>query len=303
MPRYVRRGRRVHDSDDDEMELDEDEDRAMLDGLSQLILGRGDGSGGRGAEPIRAPVGRGRRRAGAEMGISEFAQSQIPLLKAESGQISENIGVAVELMAEIAAECASMDDFPPVDQILESVAALDELLVNVHRQDAALDSIKTQLLTNDEAYPTPEDLAREYASIAGSTDPIDTKSNLVAEVRAAVYAASKNAKYAPELGDDEDLMVTEERVDYKDPLTMILIEHVVKSGECGHMFEDATIRQFIREQNGRAECPVTGCNKYVTAAALVRDPHTERKLRKFKAELEKSQNRRKPTEEYEVVDD
>lgn len=65
-----------------------------------------------------------------------------------------------------------------------------------------------------------------------------------------------------EAEDDEDLIIAEEHVDVRCPLSMVVMEDPYTSQKCKHTFEKNSIVQFLRSQpNGRAPCPQTGCGK------------------------------------------
>ena len=88
------------------------------------------------------------------------------------------------------------------------------------------------------------------------------------------------------LGDD-DLMVTEETREFKDPWTRKLIEDPVTNKECGHTYERSTVERFLAS-NAKSrkplKCPVVGCtNNNITKAQLVTDANIKRQIMKQKS--------------------
>lgn len=68
-----------------------------------------------------------------------------------------------------------------------------------------------------------------------------------------------------EADDDEDLIIAEEHVDVRCPLSMVVMQDPYTSRKCKHTFEKNSIVQFLRSQpHGRARCPQTGCGKVRT---------------------------------------
>ncbi|KAI0133565.1 zinc-finger of the MIZ type in Nse subunit-domain-containing protein [Xylariales sp. AK1849] len=62
--------------------------------------------------------------------------------------------------------------------------------------------------------------------------------------------------------EDEDLIIAEEVIDLKCPLSLIVMTEPYTSDKCKHTFEKTAISEFLNSKPGRkAQCPQTGCNK------------------------------------------
>ncbi|OTA98639.1 hypothetical protein M426DRAFT_325797 [Hypoxylon sp. CI-4A] len=81
--------------------------------------------------------------------------------------------------------------------------------------------------------------------------------------------------------DDDDLIVAEEHLDVRCPLSMVVMQDPYTSSKCKHTFEKASIVQFLRGQPGqRARCPQTGCNKEVSIDDFRPDPVMFRRIKR-----------------------
>ncbi|KAI1760048.1 zinc-finger of the MIZ type in Nse subunit-domain-containing protein [Hypoxylon sp. FL1150] len=84
-----------------------------------------------------------------------------------------------------------------------------------------------------------------------------------------------------EAGDDEDLIIAEEHVDVRCPLSMVVMEDPYTCQICKHTFEKNSITQFLRSQpGGRAQCPQTGCVKQISIQDFQPDPVMLRKIKR-----------------------
>ncbi|ORZ35158.1 zinc-finger of the MIZ type in Nse subunit-domain-containing protein [Catenaria anguillulae PL171] len=147
--------------------------------------------------------------------------------------------------------------------------------------------------------PDPDDVATSFRAHfaesstanpppAPTADGIPT-GNLAVAARAKMWELTKDPRFAPgDLDEDDDLMITAEKEDFRDPITAGTFKHPVRSSLCKHRYENHAIRQLIQQANGRTECPVAGCPHYVREDQLEKDPIFERKLKRHLAELEKA---------------
>ncbi|KAI1770338.1 zinc-finger of the MIZ type in Nse subunit-domain-containing protein [Hypoxylon cercidicola] len=84
-----------------------------------------------------------------------------------------------------------------------------------------------------------------------------------------------------EADDDEDLIIAEEHVDVRCPLSMVVMQDPYTSQKCKHTFEKNSIVQFLRGQpGGRARCPQTGCGKEISIKDFQPDPVMLRRIKR-----------------------
>ncbi|KAJ3083627.1 hypothetical protein HDU99_007898 [Rhizoclosmatium hyalinum] len=118
---------------------------------------------------------------------------------------------------------------------------------------------------------------------------IELKKKLAEILTTGPYSSNGSAGDM-DVDSDEDLAIVGGQSNFKCPLTqMLMTNEIYTSSVCNHSFSDA-IKQLIRSsQNGRAECPVAGCNKYVRNENLVRDKGMERKAKAHVRKLEEEE--------------
>lgn len=68
--------------------------------------------------------------------------------------------------------------------------------------------------------------------------------------------------------DDEDLVVAQERIEYKCPLTKHYYVNPVTSIACGHSFEKEAILAMFSRSGDEIKCPVPACSHHFTARLL-----------------------------------
>ncbi|KAI1472632.1 zinc-finger of the MIZ type in Nse subunit-domain-containing protein [Daldinia caldariorum] len=81
-----------------------------------------------------------------------------------------------------------------------------------------------------------------------------------------------------EASDDDDLIVAEEHLDIRCPLSLVVMKDPYTSTKCRHTFEKDSIIQFLG--NRRARCPQAGCNKEVTISDFHPDPVMLRNIKR-----------------------
>ncbi|KAH8666720.1 zinc-finger of the MIZ type in Nse subunit-domain-containing protein [Xylariales sp. PMI_506] len=101
--------------------------------------------------------------------------------------------------------------------------------------------------------------------------------------------------------EDDDLVVENEIVDLRCPLTLVTMSEPFTSSKCKHTFEKAAITEYLRSKPGRkATCPQTGCNKEVSLKDFALD---EVFLRRIKRAQEKRERNRDEDDEEEGEED
>ncbi|KAI0176552.1 zinc-finger of the MIZ type in Nse subunit-domain-containing protein [Hypoxylon sp. FL1284] len=84
-----------------------------------------------------------------------------------------------------------------------------------------------------------------------------------------------------EADDDEDLIIAEEHVDIRCPLSMGVMQDPYTSRKCKHTFEKSSIVEFLRSQRGgRARCPQTGCREEITISDFQPDHVMLRRIKR-----------------------
>lgn len=80
--------------------------------------------------------------------------------------------------------------------------------------------------------------------------------------------------------DDGDLEMTyRSKRNLKCPITMMTFREPVRSKVCVHVFSRDAVMEMLRRNDGEIECPVAGCDKFLTQQDLQRDRVTERRVR------------------------
>ncbi|KAI0378974.1 zinc-finger of the MIZ type in Nse subunit-domain-containing protein [Hypomontagnella monticulosa] len=100
--------------------------------------------------------------------------------------------------------------------------------------------------------------------------------------------------------DDEDLIVAEEHLDIRCPLSLTVMKDPYTSAKCKHTFEKASIVEFLRDKPGRrARCPQTGCGREITISDFHPDPVMLRRIKRVQRESMADDE----DDEEDVVDD
>lgn len=84
--------------------------------------------------------------------------------------------------------------------------------------------------------------------------------------------------------EEDDFEITEESISLKCPLSQMLMDTVYTSKLCKHSFSSAIIQALKRKKN--IECPVAGCNRYVSMDHLEKDKRLQRLVDKERHRLE-----------------
>lgn len=79
--------------------------------------------------------------------------------------------------------------------------------------------------------------------------------------------------------EDDDIAIVEEQISFICPFTTQMMDEVWKSKTCGHIFSSA-VHNLLTTHRGRIECPVTGCDRYVTSSNVVKDAKLNRMLQR-----------------------
>ncbi|KAI8610932.1 hypothetical protein BC830DRAFT_1232302 [Chytriomyces sp. MP71] len=125
------------------------------------------------------------------------------------------------------------------------------------------------------------------------------------EMRKSLWAVNHSEPFSFDgstaMDEDVDLQVTGEIKNFKCPITAMHMTEIYTSTLCKHSYSPV-IKQYIMRNNGKFECPVAGCNKYVRLEILERDPRMERVARKYEnARVEQEEEQRATQETVEVV--
>lgn len=98
--------------------------------------------------------------------------------------------------------------------------------------------------------------------------------------------------------DEDDIQFEGGEVGLKCPLTTRLPTHPVISNICHHVFEKDAIINYIRQngghqRTGRCQCPVAGCNTFISIDSIVEDKVITAKV---------NEARRKEQNDWEALD-
>ncbi|ORY61235.1 zinc-finger of the MIZ type in Nse subunit-domain-containing protein [Pseudomassariella vexata] len=98
---------------------------------------------------------------------------------------------------------------------------------------------------------------------------------------------------------DEDVVISEEVVDLRCPLSMQIMKEPYTSRNCKHTYEKAHIYGYLNPHpNKTTQCPQTGCNKMVSKSDLYLDEIILRKIKRAQAR----ENDRDSEEDDDVAD-
>ncbi|KAJ3073803.1 hypothetical protein HDU98_000655 [Podochytrium sp. JEL0797] len=161
-------------------------------------------------------------------------------------------------------------DLDSTDALLARFANKDDLLENIpsferHYQTTVKAKTKAyEKLSDEQKYNAKS--SKEYAELMKKLAEICTT---------GPYSGSQE-----EEDSDADLAIVGGQTNYKCPLTQTLMTaEIFTSTTCHHSFSDAIHHHIRASVRGSAECPVAGCNKYVTESCLKRDKGMERKVK------------------------
>lgn len=88
---------------------------------------------------------------------------------------------------------------------------------------------------------------------------------------------------------DEELVIEQEKISYKCPLTKQYFEHPVTSSKCGHSFEKSAII-LVLNRGQHKKCPVSACNHDIIIKDLKPDPQlAARAIAQKNREIKESQ--------------
>ena len=85
---------------------------------------------------------------------------------------------------------------------------------------------------------------------------------------------------------DEDIVIGQETVSLKCPITLTLLEKPVRSINCPHVFSLDAIKELIKLGRGECECPVPGCAAQITLNTVREDRIMARRVMEEKAREE-----------------
>ncbi|KAL2911854.1 E3 SUMO-protein ligase NSE2 [Polyrhizophydium stewartii] len=95
--------------------------------------------------------------------------------------------------------------------------------------------------------------------------------------RFPVAAAARGLQHTDDNEDDnEDIVVTNQTVNYKCPITLQIMRKVFTSRTCKHSFSEAILQSFGHELE--IDCPIPGCTQRLRASDLQPDRRMERKI-------------------------
>ncbi|KAJ3241468.1 hypothetical protein HDU81_000520 [Chytriomyces hyalinus] len=91
--------------------------------------------------------------------------------------------------------------------------------------------------------------------------------------------------------EDDELAIVGQATNYKCPLTAALMTEAWRSKACNHHFSSAIKLHIAAAQGKPAECPVSGCPKYVRLVDLERDRLFEKRAMRYEQEMEDEADR------------
>lgn len=86
-----------------------------------------------------------------------------------------------------------------------------------------------------------------------------------------------NKFFTDQNSDDEDFVEEQVRESFKCPLTKQFFELPLTSKVCHHSFSKDAIVEVIRNNNGRAKCPIPACAHFIRIGDLFPDPELQEK--------------------------
>ncbi|KAJ3231129.1 hypothetical protein HDU78_007871 [Chytriomyces hyalinus] len=102
--------------------------------------------------------------------------------------------------------------------------------------------------------------------------------------------------------EDDELAIVGQATNYKCPLTAALMTEAWRSKACKHHFSSAIKQHIAMARGAPAECPVSGCNKYVRLADLERDRLFEKRAMRYEQEMEEEADRVAQTQDITQLD-
>ncbi|KAI9324167.1 hypothetical protein DFJ73DRAFT_873865 [Zopfochytrium polystomum] len=87
-------------------------------------------------------------------------------------------------------------------------------------------------------------------------------------------------------GEDSDIAVVDEHESFNCPITTAPMTDPYTSKLCKHSYSSAVVELLRRDRDGRIECPVAGCNKYVRMSDLFKNKALAKKIERHNRKRE-----------------
>ncbi|KAM7309451.1 E3 SUMO-protein ligase NSE2 [Ixodes scapularis] len=145
------------------------------------------------------------------------------------------------------------------------VEAADTLKQQARRQNVAPDKMKDVLDTAYEASRARQPNPEHHVAFKGLLNMVPL-----------VEEGGSNEDSA----NDDSMLVSEENLQWKDPITQCDIEHPVKNTVCGHIYDKNSIAHYIKTTK-HPRCPYLGCRnpRSLRSTELVDDLYVMRFLK------------------------
>ncbi|GAO51948.1 hypothetical protein SAICODRAFT_205922 [Saitoella complicata NRRL Y-17804] len=223
----------------------------------------------------------------------------------EYHMLTNHLSKAITYVADTAVDCEEVEANSTTAQALDmALRALIDIQAQVERDRTTLQNVHRDFgagaAADDPIHNTS--LSRTFLNrVELSKQNYDEKTSLekygenehYKEFKRRVWDVSHEGETLPrpkrwfaDLNDPEsesesedDLVMSHARTSLKCPLTLTLVVDPVTSTVCPHSFSKEAIQDLLRQNGGRCDCPVPGCDKQLTSATLKADRVLERRVR------------------------
>lgn len=192
------------------------------------------------------------------------------------------------------ATCSPEEDVRQLEGTFKSTL---DLLATVKMQEDVVKKLQNELVGGDDGEGLLDRFQQAFQKAKASYDKLDDGKRFASNAEYRSFRESIWDVRNPDVpfgnapvqdNDDDELMVTGEHMNYKCPISLVVMTDPYTSSVCNHSFSKAIFDSL--NQTGSIKCPIAGCMHRIRAADLRLDHALKRKIIRWKRNQEEQED-------------
>jgi len=219
-------------------------------------------------------------------GLGKFhdIENQIGKHKNHNQALTLSMTMAIEVAVALE-ELGQAEEVKKLEEaIKEYVLMEEEVTAHITALSVVKDTLSHQPPHHDDQHEAPnlliiyEEKLKELQESQAEDTSKFKKHPKYREFKQKVWAVNHQGEALP---DEDEVVVMSQAGEFICPLSRAEMVDPMKNRQCGHSFSKVAIKGYLKG-HGQKQCPVAGCNAFVSASTLERDLDLERKIKRHK---------------------